>query len=530
MQVESKTEVGIKYKVIKLNENEYFLLPIELVEGYGVGNTFYGDQVYSVVQSKDELELNEYVIDSIHNIADLQDIYEYYDTDFVKEYFLSEEQDYFWYLEMTNGELKRHKIKVETLKKNKRIETYQSSQDEPIVTLNYGNLVSLLGIKDLTSLRNELERLKNSLSHFKQIKESDGVSKIVVENGQIVKIETEGRIIDSPVPNVSPSQNSTCAERMTDSSISVIGLEKYISERVFGHDDEIRQIATKIIMNYYSTPEFGVEPILIVGPTGTGKTETIKAASEYLNVPFVEINTPDLVPQGIRGASLESYLNSLKMLCGGDLEKAQRAFVYLDEFDKLGQSDLDIKESVKEILLKFIEGGPFVVDDRNKNYVFDTTMLNKICSGAFSKLFEETKAIGFGSTSQSELKFDRRKISETDYYGKELVSRIPYVIPYYSLSREKQKEAILYAKISKYLQKKNRYKKEFGIDLILQDDFINGILDQLAQRDNSMRDLNNLILNYLSLPEYEILSHPKSYKRLVLTKDTLEDPSRFDIS
>ena len=156
-------------------------------------------------------------------------------------------------------------------------------------------------------------------------------------------------------------------------------------------------------------------------------------------------------------------------------------------------------------------------------------MVNKICAGAFSELFEESKSIGFMAPSTSQKKFNHRKIYEGEYYSKELVTRIPYVIPYYSLSREDQKRVILYSKISKYLQKKNRYKKEFGIDLIFEDDFISGILDKLAQNDQSMRDLNNLILEYLALPEYEILSSPHSYKRLVLTRDTVDNPTHFNL-
>lgn len=85
------------------------------------------------------------------------------------------------------------------------------------------------------------------------------------------------------------------------------------------------------------------------------------------------------------------------------------------------------------------------------------------------------------------------------------------------------------SKISKYLQKKHRYKKQFDIDLILEDDFINGLLEQLADSDQSMRDLNNRLLEYLALPEYEILSNPHSYKKLILTHDTLDNPSKFKL-
>lgn len=156
-------------------------------------------------------------------------------------------------------------------------------------------------------------------------------------------------------------------------------------------------------------------------------------------------------------------------------------------------------------------------------------MLNKICSGAFQDLFEASKRIGFGASTQDDMKFSRQKITEAEYYGKELVTRISCIIPYLPLSREEQKRVIMESKISKYLQKKHRYKKQFDIDLILEDDFINGLLEQLADSDQSMRDLNNRLLEYLALPEYEILSNPHSYKKLILTHDTLDNPSKFKL-
>ena len=269
------------------------------------------------------------------------------------------------------------------------------------------------------------------------------------------------------------------------------------------------------------------EPLLIVGPTGTGKTETIRAASEYLDIPFIEINTPNLVPEGIHGASLESYLNSLKIYCNGDLKQAEKSIVYLDEFDKLGRNDLNIKTAVKQILLKFLEGGTFIISDRYNTYNFNTRMLNKICSGAFQELFEEHKAIGFETGAPKSMQFSRQKVVDADYYGKELITRIHSIIPYLPLTREEQKRVILESKISKYLQKKIRYQKQFNIELLLEDDFINGLIDKLSNSEQSMRDLNNNILEYLALPEYEILSNPHSYQRLTLTKDTLEDKKNF---
>lgn len=525
MEKNTSTEIGIKYKVIPIKQTEFILIPTAVVEGYSVGDIFYSDQIYRTATYPEQLTKEDYLIENIHNIEDLKKIYDYPEANFLIDYFFCEEQDYFLYLQIKENKIVSHKLSTKIFSSQNSKETYLKLQDQPALVLNQDALSKLLSITDLEKIKKELERYNHSLAYFKSLTESDAATKVVVENGTISLIETDARIIETP--NVVVTK--TNAQNVVDSSVSVTGLVKYISERVFGHDKELKLLAATIIMNYNSTPEFGTEPILIAGPTGTGKTETIKAASAYLNVPFIEINTPDLVPQGIRGASLESYLNSLKTLCNGDLTRAEKAFVYLDEFDKLGKSDLDIKTSVKEILLKFLEGGPFIVDERLSSYTFNTTMLNKICSGAFQDLFEKPKKIGFGPTEQSDMQFSRQKITDAEYYGKELVTRISCIIPYLPLTREEQKRVILESKISKYLQKKKRYKKQFNIDFILEDDFIDGLLDQLAKSDQSMRDLNNRLLEYLALPEYEILANPQSYKRLILTRDTLDNPNKFKL-
>ena len=76
---------------------------------------------------------------------------------------------------------------------------------------------------------------------------------------------------------------------------------------------------------------------------------------------------------------------------GYDMDKAQKGFMFLDEFDKIGKDSLDIKESVKQILLKFIEGDTFLIDKLSGDYSFNTKMLNKVFAGAFQELFEKRK-------------------------------------------------------------------------------------------------------------------------------------------
>lgn len=309
---------------------------------------------------------------------------------------------------------------------------------------------------------------------------------------------------------------------------TVRGLEQYIKERVFGHDKEIKEIATRLIMNYRSTPEYGTESILIAGPTGTGKTETIRAASEYLNLPFIQVNTANLVPQGIKGPTLEDYLYALIIASQNSVEKAERGLIFLDEFDKIGKDSLDIKETVKQVFLKFIEGDTFLIEKPANDYNFNTRMLNKTFAGAFQELFDSKKSIGFGS-SKEEILFNPSKITSGNYFGKELVTRIEHIFAYEPLSKEMQRRVLLESKLSKLTLKKKRYEEEFNVELVLLDEYIDAILEQLRTEEKSMRDLNNLVLKTLSEVEYELLENEGKVKRLVLSAKTVDDPKNFDL-
>ena len=86
-------------------------------------------------------------------------------------------------------------------------------------------------------------------------------------------------------------------------------------------------------MNYTALDGEDVESILLVGPTGTGKTETVKAACEYLDIPYFFINASNIVPQGIKGMSIEDVIVGLFEAANYDEKIAQRGLIFLDEFD-----------------------------------------------------------------------------------------------------------------------------------------------------------------------------------------------------
>ena len=522
---ETLTEIGIKYKVIKISDTMYVLTPVGVVEGYSVGENFYNEIIHKTVFDVASL-VNEELIDSIMSIDSLKEMYEYDDFEFIKEFYLSEEQDYILTIEVKDGKLIKRKVNYKDFIKSSNKETYERNKDVPSVTLNCDALDELMNCYNVQEVREKLERYRRLIRQYRDQEKKDCITSITVKNGHVTEIGVNKKVSDTKKEVVTSTSSVVVNDTQT---ISVVGLEKYLKERVFGHDDELRYIATKLIMNYRAKPEYGTESILIAGPTGTGKTETIRAASEYLGLPFVQVNTANLVPQGIKGPSLEDYLYALIVASGYDLEKAQKGFIFLDEFDKIGHDSLDIKESVKQIFLKFIEGDAFMIDKQSGDYTFNTKMLNKVFAGAFQELFEKKRApMGFGTTTaKDEFVFTPSKITEGNYYGKELVTRIHHVFAYGPLCRDDQRRVMLESKLSVLLAKKRRYEEEFGVQLIVQDDYVDAILDKLSREDKSMRDLNNLILSTLSEVEYQLLVNEGKVKQLVLTPEIINNPQNI---
>lgn len=522
------TEIGIRYEVIKISDTMYVLTPIGTVEGYSVGENFYNEIVHKTAFNVESLQ-NPELVDSIMSINGLKKLYEYDDIDFIKEFYLEEEKDYILTIEIKDGKLIKRKVNYKEFVKVDEREIYERQKDAPAVTLNCDALDQLMNSSSIHEIREKLARYRKLIKQYRDREKKDSITNVTVANGHITEVGLNKKVA---APEIMKKAEQQPGEAPIDrNSFSARGLYEYLKERVIGHDAELKSIATTMIMNYRAKPEFGTESILIVGPTGTGKTETLQSAANYLNIPFTSYNTANIVPQGIKGTSLEDLLYNLITKSGYDIEKAQRGMIFLDEFDKLGKSSLDIKESVKDILLTYIAGGIFSIDKPSGDYEFNTRMLNKTFAGAFSELFEEKKApMGFGATKEEQIQvFKPELITKADYYGKELVTRIPHIYSYAPLTREQQRKVLLESKLSQLLLKKQRYEEEFGITTIVDESYIEAILDQLTKQDKSMRDLNNLILATLGTVEYELMENEGKVKQLILTGNTVTDPTSFKL-
>ena len=307
----------------------------------------------------------------------------------------------------------------------------------------------------------------------------------------------------------------------------VIGQEyakKVISVAVYNHYKRVRT-------NTNSLDEIEIEKsnMLMVGPTGSGKTYLVRILSRLLDVPLAIADATALTEAGYIGDDVESVLSKLLSAAGNDVDRAQTGIVFIDEIDKLAKkqntNQRDVSgESVQQGLLKLLEGSSIEVPvgATSKNAMVPMTTMNTknilfICGGAFPGLEEIIKErltrsslMGFGSSLKDEYDDDpdiltRVKTEDLRRYGMipEFVGRLPMIFALRKLDRDmlvrilkEPKNAIL-----------KQYQKLLELDevkLDFDDSALEAIAEQALERDTGARALRSVIEEFMLDIMYEI--------------------------
>jgi len=525
--IESK-DFAVKYRVIRLEKNKYILYPVKLQKGELYGFDFVTEDETVPILDRPKSLKEKYVTGAVYSSDDLRLLYGEFDEgkpddsldeDFLGEYFFSDSKDKIIYVETNDSNEIQRMLDIDLgfMQEKEEDAIYTYKKDIAAVTLNKDALDTMLELEDIKKIKILLQRYRQSLESLKDYNDNQGVTRVKVINGKIAEIDTGASITDleniQPITNIDVEINSK-KDSPIKNDFTYQGLRNYIKEYVFGQDKAIDTFAQKLYMNITAEQGETVDSILFVGPTGTGKTETVEAAGRYLNIPYFPYNASNLNAEGIVGVSVENVLTSLYEMAGGDLLRAQRGIVFFDEFDKLNDSELDTKTVLKNILLTFNGGGKFPIVKGDKiNFIFDTLMTNKIYAGVFQRINDSKKnSIGFTNSSNQNkeiIETDiRRLITEKKYFTLEELSRFSTILPFYELDRDTKVRILKESKLSTLAQKRKRYKRQFGLDIELTDDFIEAIIEKLDKSETGMRSLNNILKKIMDCAEKEIILTP----------------------
>ncbi len=326
-----------------------------------------------------------------------------------------------------------------------------------------------------------------------------------------------------------------------------VRIKEYLDEFIIGQDEAKIAVCVgvsqhyKRISSYTSYVDLDKSNVMLIGPTGSGKTLMVKKIAEYIDVPFAHCDANTLTEAGYVGDDVETVLQQLLIRAEGDVESASRGIIYIDEIDKIsrkGEANTATRdvggEGVQQSLLKMIEGSVIKVEygKKKEEVEIDTKNILFIVGGSFVGLEKvinnriNNTGIGFNTALKKESSSNLfAKVDQKDLisYGliPEFVGRFSILTTFDELKREDLIKILTEPRNNLI----NQYKYLFdmdGLELEFEQEALEAIADKSIQSKTNARGLRTTLEKLLVPYQFEAQElAQKGLKKILINKDSV---------
>lgn len=423
-----------------------------------------------------------------------------------------------------NHPMQQVEEKDEKMEEKEEVEEVEVGQDKDSGALII-TLPNLKAIRDLTSLEDIYRVLDGIMRRFDENKE-----------GPIVL----GQEIEPKETRLEKKNTSLKVNRKKSHSFTLKTLRKEVLKTIVGQDEAVSTLTREIMINRTSPNARNKSHLLITGPTGTGKTEMVKTICNLLDLPYFEADATAYTKEGYVGKSVYSMLLGLLNAAGGDLEKAQKGILVIDEIDKklFGREDDVGGVSVLHSLYKILDRGMIELDvvdsNKRKTIYFNTQNLTIILMGAFEDLYEKKlKAkrtpIGF-ETKTKEKKDTCFTLTKEDLIEggvpPEFIGRIGEVTSTHAFSEKEIMHLLTKSNISALKIQQEYFMEVFGVRLQTTYGYRQEVARQVLKQKTNARSVKPIVKQTLSFAIEDFLNGRRA-QVLQLTKETVQNPRKY---